>query len=468
MSGFSLGFGLSLGLAGKAGGPKHIASPSSYFDWFAALGLSAFKQGSAYSSNYTLNMFKPAVTGITIYVDYATGDNTLNDGLSWATPKKTLRGAITPINAGSASQVHRVVFKGGLSPCSITAQFSRPVVFESFDGGRLKHINVASETPVSWTKTAGQTNVYEGTPTGTVSGVVDVSAGMPGYPSDCPRYYRLTSVADVATCDATPNSYFYDSATPRLYVHTFDNRAADISVWQINTSNSLTFAAASGVASPTFWADRIDAIGGSSGLMLTETFVAGGVPAYRAYMNRCTGQYGSQDGITHRGLGNTIQYRCGAYGTFYDGFSSWGMSGASNTDPAGNRVEIECYADQCGGAVDGTTNSSTLHSLSRAVTINCDFRNAKDKNIHDINMSKRWWLGGVIGPSRTATGAGSRSLQAGNGADQVTEMWVDGATFPAGSLYTLNTTALAAIRINGAVPSGVTIDPASAGTITTY
>lgn len=463
-----LGLGLSLGVGGKASGPKPIASPSAYFDWFSDMGLSVSKSGAAYSTNYTLEMFKPAVTGITIYVDYATGDNA-NNGLSWGAAKKTLSGAASPINAASASQVHRVLFKGGLSSTAGTAQFSRSVVIESFDGGRLKNVNSTNNTPIAWTKTAGRTNVYEGAPTGTISGVVDVSSGMQGYPSYCPRYFRLASVADVATCDATPNSYYFDSVTPRLYVHTFDNRPADINVWQTSGSGQIAFVADAAVSNPVFWLDKVDMVGGSTGIRMYEGFVTGGVAAFRAYVNNSTGQYGSQDGISHLGRGTTIQYRCGAYGTFYDGFASWSEGGgASNTSPAGNRVEIECYADLCGDAADGTTNSSTLHNLARCVSINCDMRNAKDRNIHDINMSKRWWLGGIVGPSRTPMGGVSRSMQAGNASDQVMEMWVDGATFLAGSQYTLNTTALAAIRIKGAIPANVTIDPASAGTITTY
>lgn len=441
-----------------------LSPPSPSFNFlYDTFGVQVQDINSVITHNYIPQY--PATTGVTYYVDPVNGSNA-NNGLTAGTAKQTLSGVNALINAASTDLVHCVMFKGGLVRRNVPLQWNRSVVFKNIDGIRLKHVQAASETPISWSKTVGQVNVYEGTPTGTVNRVIDVSSSMPGYPSYAPRYYRLVSTSSISECDSTVNSFYYDNVTPKLYVHAFDSRVADGNIIQVANSTPMTFAANTGVTNPIFWIEGIDFIG--TEVTITEQYVAGGNSNTRAWVNNCTAQTTSGDGFFCRGLGSWLQYRCGAYDTEIDGFSSWGLNAASNTDPAGDRVEIECRTDYCGRGVSQQTNSSTLHSLARLVSILPNYSNALDRDVHDVNSSKRWLIGGSIGPSRTISGSTSRSLQAGNANGQSTEIWVHNTVINPGSQYDLNTYSGCTIRFKNTVPPSLTIDPASAGLISTY
>lgn len=68
----------------------------------------------------------------------------------------------------------------------------------------------------NWTKTGGQTYVYELAEPNDVKAVVEIDTGY--------GYVKTTSVANV---NATANTYYYDSAADKVYVHCSDGASAN-------------------------------------------------------------------------------------------------------------------------------------------------------------------------------------------------------------------------------------------------
>ena len=163
----------------------------------------------------------------TYYADYANG-NDADDGSS-GSPWKTIAGSI-----GQMSEGDTLYLRGDSSD------------YTTFFREKTITINVASvtihndtgHTPVlagsvaytSWSKTAGQTNVYEATHTGANWGGCYNGATY------------LESVADVATCDSTTNSYYFDNANNKLYVNIGGDAPTCIEAY-LNHNYNLTISA---------------------------------------------------------------------------------------------------------------------------------------------------------------------------------------------------------------------------------
>lgn len=163
------------------------------------------------------------------YVDYKNGLDSNTGGTS--DPLKTLAHTL----ASHASNGDTIKLRGSSSDYE-TFYHDRGI---STSLTNLTITNDTGHTPVivgstvftSWSKTGGRTNVYEATYTPETCYFVWNGSAM------------LTSVADVATCDSTTNSRYFDNAGDKLYVNIGGSSPTSIEVIDTNVYG-LTISAA--------------------------------------------------------------------------------------------------------------------------------------------------------------------------------------------------------------------------------
>lgn len=463
------------GLAGSSGGNGARQKPAGV-TWDP--GFNVFYNGTGVpTTDFDFNAIQPVVTGTTYYVDPVTGLDT-NTGLSPAQAFASFARGVGRVNTQSASLVHQVLVNlPGDTVFRATnawgGSVTRSCVIKPI-GGRI--LNIAAAPTVAapvWTKTAGLTNVYETAVASAIVRVYDLSRKFTWAYSNTgrPYYQRYAKVADAATVDTTPDSFFYDSVGGKVYCNT-STRVPDGMVqplmgvtnasWVPNTLGRI------------LWATGIDFIGGGNGFSISELAASGGTggdATLRAYLKDCSyqGPSRSADGFLHTGLGWTYHVNCGTYDTGVDGFSVYGLNAVSNTDPAGRRACIDCATYDNGETGQTQANGETLHSTAQGISVNCNIGPAYNRPLHDGQGTKHWFVGGSVGPStHPQPDTTSRSVQSGNGPGQSCEVYLDGTVINPGSQYDLNTTAGSGLFFKGVVPPGLTVDPASAGTIAAY
>lgn len=461
------GFGSLGGLGSVSNG--RLSAPAG-LGWTPDFNI--FLQNGIYSTNFNIDTRKPAVTGNQYYVNCGNGTppggwgagSDSNNGTSIATPFLTIRKAIATTSLQSSVLVHGISFVCGAVQRGSTQAWqantlSKSALIQSIDGSRIISVQAGVTAP-SYTKTGGQTNVYQMALAAAPNAVLDFTNIVVGSFSYAPEYGPLALVASIVACDSTVNSYFYDGAGTTLYVHAFDNRAADSNVQPTITGNGAGFAHVS--AGAILWMENIDFVGGGNAFSNTSSD-----STYRTYRKNCTYQASSAtDGSVSTTPARGIDYywQNAAYNTTMDGFSEYGTTATSNDGPY--KAELYCRARRNGHEGSAANNCSTAHADCKTISLNCDYALSQDRCVHDVSTAKRWTLGGSFGPS-AASGTTSRTLQAGNASAQGVTIWVDGTTINH-SDFDLNTYTGCSILFKTAIPVGLTVDPASAGTIGTY
>jgi hypothetical protein len=161
------------------------------------------------------------------YLNYVTGDNA-DDGLSSANAFKTFDYAISAMTLPAVLHVED----------EIVGYFSKATTGGGTAvSGKLK---VKSASPSGRTIFAAMRESYT---LATFAWAASGSEGAFVSTTAAAKYYRaqfdadvkdangiptpITAAADIATCQATPGTYFYDSGTTYLYVHMADGRVPD-------------------------------------------------------------------------------------------------------------------------------------------------------------------------------------------------------------------------------------------------
>lgn len=153
-----------------------------------------------------------APVDVGLFVDAVNGNDTTGDGTS-ALPWKTLGKFLTAASNGDTAILRSGTYHGWFAS-------SKEVTIQGATGQTA--VIASSVLYASWSKTGGQTNVYEATYTaGNCWAVWNGTT-------------KLTSVASVAACDAASNSRYFDDAGNKLYVNIGGSAPSSIEVMEAN------------------------------------------------------------------------------------------------------------------------------------------------------------------------------------------------------------------------------------------
>lgn len=169
----------------------------------------------------------------TYYIDFANGNDTTGDG-STGNPWKTLSKFLTSGANGDTCLVRGDDSEGAVYVQRNLSTSKTNLTIQN-DVGHSPVFTAADITlSTAFSKTGGQTNVYEVANTGVTHGAWYGSA-------------RLTEVGDVATCDSTANSFFDDGggAGP-LYVNVGGAAPSD-TVYRLNSAQRVLTASGAGL-----------------------------------------------------------------------------------------------------------------------------------------------------------------------------------------------------------------------------
>lgn len=155
--------------------------------------LQIFRQYGVVSNTYDPNNYLPTITGNQYFLNCNNGTppsgwgagSDGNNGLSKATPFATLRKIIAVISLQSASFVHGCQFVCGSVQLFTNAwngnTLTKSAVIQSVDGSRIISAPAwPSTTAPVWTKTGGQTNVYQAALTSTPFFAADFTHSING------------------------------------------------------------------------------------------------------------------------------------------------------------------------------------------------------------------------------------------------------------------------------------------------
>ncbi len=351
------------------------------------------------------------------------GDDS-NDGLSSGSPKKSIGVLLDTLNAtpptvGATLRLGAGWYHNSDTIAGKSIDFPCNMICE---GG--KAILAATQAP-TWSKTSGQTNVWQTPISGTTQGVIDMAAV-----DEFGLYKRLAfisqSVPDyMDVLDATQGALVSMAGT--LYVHTYDSREpdADIVVFSPSTSG-YGWQQTSG---QNLYMRGIHIWGWNQPVRLNTSGTLTYAAVDCSFCYSRSGQNGFESEDVMAATSTTFMIGCTAAYNSYDGFGYRGSQLA---------VEIGCTGVYNGWTHTNTNdNGSTAHGSVKIVRINGTYLKNADRNVHDVNSAKSWLVGCVIGdPTNTEVGPyDNANLLAGRtGETDATRTWVSGCTCTGGAV----------------------------------
>ena len=355
------------------------------------------------------------VSSVETYYVSPTGDDT-DDGLTPSTPKKSIGALITAINAippaGATIFLEHGVYLDTDSMVGVQPEFDCNLICNS---GRAILLRQQSMT---WSKTAGRTNLWESSVSGSPA-VVDLS-NTDEFGIEV--RLRLISGGDLATADSTPNTSTF--ASNKIYVHTFDGREpdADVVVFGPDGTGWLQTQAIS------FFARNVHWWGWEQPVLLNHS--GGGQYVF----DQCSFRYsrGSRNGFETSTASTAgmlvIHNNCDASYNRLDGFGYRGSHVA---------IEIGCKGVWNGyTGTNANDNGSTTHNSVVSVRVNGVYRYNDDRNLHDINATSNWLICCVAGDAQNASSDpydNANFLSGRRGQPDATKMFLEGCISTGGS-----------------------------------
>lgn len=346
--------------------------------------------------NYDNSTFRKKLdTPIVKYVDQINGVDT-NTGDSWAQAYKSF----TKLRTVSFDRAY--IAKGNYATVTSSILFTSENEIISVGGISNVCYGVLGNERI-WTSVGGGT--FSNVLTANITVVLDTDKfDQNGNP------FRLTKMSSLATVQATPDSWWKDTATNTLYVHYADGLTPSRDSSMLAISNSIV------TAGFNVYRENLNFICG---------IVTGNNTATPTTLNckNCSFLFNS----TTNGLsvsGNVIFFfdKCRASSNFLDGFNYHDL-GAYN--PYG--IEINCEGSYNGeGNVSSINNGTTIHEDSFILRIGGIYHHNAGPNIHDVNNAKSLNID-CVAYSSTASIAGNRSNFAiGALVSENCIMWLDG------------------------------------------
>lgn len=323
----------------------------------------------------------------TIYTDILTGNNETGDGSSaspFRTPNRAFQAAAASSNTNikiivNADEILRNEFFLGLDTF---AEFvNKNITVTTKDGKKIPVMNGDSTKRTAyqlvganvvlpaWTLESGK--VYKTARSNTAyvvdSAYRDKTTGL---------INKMTPVGSIAECEATPGSYYINTAT--VYVHTFDSRPADGSLTCVLklTGNYLMF--------------RLR----NSRLFIEnfEFFIHDGVTwrgdtTSHFVAHKCDfGETVAKNSLTHLHTAKIYLLNCSTHDSFLDGFNYHYPPGVDNRNCL--VFEYDCFGFNNGNEPGGTGNNyTTIHDGASILRVNSDGRESQGVVCADVNGS---------------------------------------------------------------------------------
>jgi hypothetical protein len=314
-----------------------------------------FKVGKRqYATDFDCEKYRKL--GKTYYV--STTGATANDGLSWATATKLS-------TALQKSDVDTIVIAPGLYDKNMGFATISPTRNVSIIG--IGNVILSNhDSALTWTATAGQTNVWQANRSATAN-VFDASQIDTNG-----DYAKLTAQTSIANVNANAGSYYFDSASNIVYVKTSDQRQPDSNIRVYVTAESNVVS-----GNVTAYIENIRFHGGMNPF---KCFSLGGFSP-TVIMKSCKFKYGSQGGNGCFANLGAISYLldCEAAKGEQDGFN-YHINGGLKSKFA----EIDCIGRD-NGLQDDNDNGSTAHDGSTGIRVNGQYFRNKGPNVIDIN-----------------------------------------------------------------------------------
>lgn len=407
---------------------QEIAAPGA-FTWTPSFTVYKNIVDNSFSVlNWDITSYAP--TGKTYYVS-----KTGNDGWDGLTPATALRNV-----------------KTGVAKADVDVLIIGPGVFSRVDGwagvAATRSIAVYGESDgstiltnhqsgLSWALDGVLTNTWK-TTRSFVGRVLDVSQ------TDANGdYYELTLVADAATVDTTPGSWYLDGSNV-LWVRTIDSREPDVDIWPLIDNNIHA------TGDITMYFQDLEVVGSRGGnIWLTNT---GAAQTPKAYLKNVELSFGiDTNGLTTTGFSEVYCQNVISHNNDGDGFNHHILNAV--VPHAG---EIDCVGRNNGKSGDND-NGSSIHDGGSIIRVNGTYNNNIGPNIADIQAAESWCLGTTASDSDSGTTNINFQIDG--------DMWLDTCTSSL-STYDLWSSQVGDTIYTRNLTSGD--NNGGAGTITTY
>lgn len=347
-------------------------------------------------------IYQQCRNGPQIYVDTATGNNTTGTGAIGAKYKSISR-ATTAGNLAGVPYT-RLTTAGLYSKdenfCSTassgTASSTVPVV-DIAVGGRV--ISTTSDS-YSWSVNGTYGHVF-----GTTTTVANVTRVMDmGRPDRqlFGLYDDFESVASIALCAGTPNSFYFESGVPKVWVNRADGQAPSNTNTRVYRSQSNLIVSSTNKISHFMIgndaASGFDLEGSLSNNSVVSMSFSGTAPLTQQifYARNCTFRYGGAfgtsggNGVAINSLtGLTFLENCDVSGNVNDGIN------IHNSNALGPcyLLTLNCTALRNGRRGATSCNAWTLHEDCIGIDIASRFKNAAGCTVHVIQTSQGLLIG---------------------------------------------------------------------------
>lgn len=308
-------------------------------------------------------------TGVTYYVNPATGNNS-NNGLSSGMALKDISTAI------AKSDVSVVILAPGVYNRLVGGwkgvTCSRSVSVKSDGNGTVILTNHQEFASGSWTQDPTHTNVWSTTRSFTYAVLNSTATDANG------DYVKCAPQASVAACNGVSNSCFISGAT--VYVN-LDGANPALRAWLLVDNNIVS------AGNTTLYLENLTVIGGSACCIHENTNIS---QTSKFFAKNCIFKFALGNGVQLEGVSLAILQNCVAARNGADGFN---YHAQFSTEV--RAIEINCTGRHNGtrDGVDGNDQGSTMHEDGSIVRINGSYHHNGGGNCVDIQTSETWMLG---------------------------------------------------------------------------
>lgn len=317
------------------------------------------------------------------YVDYATGVNISTSG-NYATPYKTI---VYAFQQGAKLVIlKKGVHEGGVWGTMNNSSYGSDDKFIVAEDSDNTYILNNTEG-LSYSLSSGamySASVSGSTPGGLTSGFIDFKhRNAHGLPT------RLTDESSSSEVLANPGSWYLDTGTDTLYVHTLDGRAPDSDLFSLTGYQSKAFSLA---GSEYLYMKGVRFAGGVIGFSVST--VASAALLGNALIDNCGFMYANNDGFRVSNTGGLVWVNNSfSYDNIRDGFNY------TQHETLTSLKIIETYCQGWHNGVRNTDfegsqyNGSSAHNDITILRIGCKYWENVAPNINDVGNCRSLNIG---------------------------------------------------------------------------